>query len=138
MRLPVTLAMRRSPHLLVVLVGAHGLAAAGLLPIDLSISVKLALLAGLAVSLVIAAIRRQPAALTLHSDGRLTLVDSHGNSVDGRVDAARSTVFPWLVVILVKTVERIIVLVLPVDALGSTGHRQLRLWLTWKLSAGSA
>ena len=137
MRLPVTLEIRRSRHLVAAILFAHTLVAVGLFPISLPIVLKLTLWGGLAVSLAIAAMHSQTATLTLFPDGHLTLVNKDGHSVDGRVDLA-STVFPWLAIVLVKTVEKTVVLVLPVDALGENGHRQLRLWLNWKLSPESA
>jgi toxin CptA len=132
---PITLAVLGSRRLVAALCAAHALAGFGLPPTELPLAVKLALAAILALSLLIA-VRRigRITALTLHADGRVSLLRRDGRAFDGQVDPA-TTVFPWLVVLLVKTAEKTEALVLPVDALDRDGHRQLRLWLRWKANA---
>ena len=132
---PITLAVRASRKLVAALCVAHALAGVGLLPSELPVAAKLLLLVILTLSLVLAVRRSgRTAALTLNTDGRLSLLRLDGSSLDGQVDPA-TTVFPWLVVLLVRTAEKTEALVLPVDALGGEGHRQLRLWLRWKANA---
>jgi hypothetical protein len=132
---PITLAVRGSRRLVAALFAAHVLASFGLLPTELPLAAKLVLSAILALSLVLAVRRTgRTAALTLHADGRLSLLRRDGSSLDGQVDPA-TTVFPWLVVLLVRAAEKTEALVLPVDALGRDAHRQLRLWLRWKVNA---
>ena len=132
---PITLAVRGSRRLVAALFAAHVLAGFGLLATELPLAAKLILSATLALWLLLAVRRTgRTAALTLHADGRLSLLCQDGSSVDGQVDPA-TTVFPWLIVLLVKTAEKNEALVLPVDALGREGHRQLRLWLRWKANA---
>lgn len=96
---------------------------------------KLTLAAVLALSLTMAVRRSHwAAALTLNGDGRLSLLRVDGRSLDCQVERA-TTVLPWLIVLLVRTAATTEALVLPVDALGREGHRQLRLWLRWKVNA---
>jgi hypothetical protein len=138
MRLPVTLEVCRSRGLIAALSAAHLLAGVGLLPTDLPVALKAVLWAILALSLVVVARRnRRIDALTLNANGRLSLLGRDGGSIDCQIDPA-TTVFPWLIVLLAKTTEKTEALVLPVDALGREGHRQLRLWLRWRASAGQA
>jgi len=131
MRLPVTLPVQRSRSLAVVLVLAHLLAAAAVLPIDIPLTGKLAILASLGTSL---ALIRRPwpvTALVLKADGSLDLVGADGDEAAWAVEAS-TVVFPWLVVLRLRSAERVESLTLPVDAMGAEGHRQLRLWLRWK------
>ncbi|MDP2810466.1 MAG: hypothetical protein Q8O34_10005 [Rhodocyclaceae bacterium] len=131
--LPITLPLRSSRRLAAALLLAHALAAAGLVPTDLPLAVKLLLWLGLGLSLALTLRHGNAVAtLTLKADGRI--------GIDGK-DAAvhpQTTVFPRLIVLLAKTGNGTKTWVLPVDALGREGHRQLRLWLKWKASAASA
>jgi hypothetical protein len=77
--------------------------------------------------------RSLPSALKLHTDGMLALIDAQGITTECRVQPD-TTVVPWLVVLRYKTPGTIDSLVLPVDALGTEGHRQLRTWLRWRAS----
>ncbi len=110
----------------------------GLSATPLPMPVKLAIWVVLVLSLLRLLIRQRgvPSAMTLRADGRLLLVGSDGGSVECAVDPA-TTVMPWLVVMKYKTVRAAGSLVLPVDALGVEGHRQLRVWLRWQASVGS-
>ncbi|HZV53781.1 MAG TPA: protein YgfX, partial [Rhodocyclaceae bacterium] len=127
MLLPVTLDIRRSRSLIAALTLAHLLAAAGLLPTDLPLALKAALWLALASSLAVL-IRRPPmAGLAFNATGHLSLLRPDGSSIAVGVDPA-TTVLPWLIVLLVKTADGgKEAHVLPVDALGERGHRQLRL-----------
>jgi hypothetical protein len=134
--LPLTLEIRRSRRLMASLLLAHLLVAAGLWPTELPLWTKVVLWVALAVSPVVALRRPHPVALTLQANGRLTMIQPDGASVECRVQPA-TTVFPWLVVLLLESPGRKVRLALPVDALGAEGHRRLRAWLKWKASAGS-
>jgi hypothetical protein len=135
--LPVTLQVRRSLGLVAAIFLAHVLAGIGLWPAAVPLALKAAVWVALAISLAMFVRRRPVAALTLNANGQLSLFRVDGSSVECRIDPA-TTIFPWLVVLLVKTVEKTEALVLPVDALGAEGHRQLRIWLKWKANVGQA
>jgi hypothetical protein len=136
-RLPLTLEIRRSRRLVASLLLAHLLAATGLWPTELPLWTKVVLWVALAVSLVVALRRPCPVALTLQANGRLTMIQLDGASVECRVQPA-TTVFSWLVVLLLESTGRKVRLTLPVDALGAEGHRRLRTWLKWKASGEAA
>jgi hypothetical protein len=138
MQLPVTLVVRRSRQMILALGVAHFVAGLGLQPIALPWDIKLALWTILMLSLVVAVQRSyRVAALTLTSDGQLSLLLRDGCLLAGQV-APATTVFPWLVVLQLRTGERTLSMVLPEDAIGREGHRQLRLWLRWKLNVEPA
>jgi len=131
MRLPITLPFHRSPRLTAVMTVAYLLAGAVLFAIELPTVVKVSALAFLVGSLSLWLRRPAQGALVLGTDGRLTLIRGDGSSAECEVDAS-TTVLPWLVVLRLSTSSGIEALTLPVDALGSGAHRQLRTWLRWK------
>jgi hypothetical protein len=111
---------------------------------DLPLAAKAALWGVLAFSvwrgISIHALRRGERAvmaLTLRSDGKLEIEVRSGERIEVQVDG-RSTVFSWLVVLLLKREGRTEALTLPHDALGSSAHRLLRLWLRWRSTVPSA
>lgn len=137
MRLPLILPVVPSPTLLVTLSVAHGVALLAALATDWPVSMK----ALVAITLVFSAwrsIRSQtsrlhgtrPTALGLKSDGNLDLYCRHGDAQPATVSVS-TTVFPWLIILRLKTDTERLSLCLPRDAIGLEGHRQLRLWLTW-------
>jgi hypothetical protein len=134
-RLPVTLVPKASPRLAGALVAAHALAAFALVPTGLPLAAKLALALAVCVSLIATlirhALRPSLAALTLRGDGRLDLERRDGTHAEATVDRC-TTVFSWLVVLLLRTEGGKIALTLPSDALGPDQHRRLRLWLRWQ------
>lgn len=137
MQLPVTLVLRSSRLLAVALTAAHAVAAAALAPTSLPVPAKLLVGLFIVLSLFRSLRRRPAAALTLRADGAVDVLRPDGTRQEARVLPA-TTVYPWLVVLVVTAAGRRQSLVLPVDALGGEGHRQLRLWLRWKASATAA
>lgn len=137
MRLPLTIEIHRSRRLIAALLLAHLIAAAGLWPVDFPLWVKVAVWCALTASVALTIGRRYPEQLTLHADGRLGLIAGDGSVIEYRVDSA-TTVFPWLILLLLDSPCGRVALTLPGDALGDEGHRQLRMWLKWKASDGSA
>ncbi|MBI4997794.1 MAG: hypothetical protein HZC22_13060 [Rhodocyclales bacterium] len=119
---------------------AHLLVGTGLSLLRLPMPAKLAVWTILALSLA-RLLRQQrrsrPAALNLLADGGLAMVDLQGGVTECRVQPD-TTVMPWLVVLRYRTSGNADSLVLPVDALGSEGHRQLRTWLRWRASVDPA
>lgn len=112
---------------------AHLLPGVGVTATALPAPVKLAILIVLALSLsrLLLRQRRLPVALKLQADGRLSLLDDDGNATECRIDPATS-VTPWLIVLRFKSGKAFESLVLPVDAVGTEGHRLLRTWLRWR------
>jgi hypothetical protein len=136
MRLPVTLQLRRSASLTFAQVGAHALVGLALIPVSMPLLAKIALWAALGFSLLYV-LRPCPfISLSLKADGRLELTRRDGVADDCRPLPA-TTVFARLVILVAKRDQGIDVLVLPTDALGREGHRQLRLWLRWKADAAA-
>ncbi|HEY6897699.1 MAG TPA: protein YgfX [Rhodocyclaceae bacterium] len=129
MRLPLTVILRPSATLTVVLFSGHALAAAVLLPLALPGAAKL-LLWVLLLASCIREYRRQRryTALRLLADGQALLPadDERPWRVDGQ-----SLRLAWLVVLTLRRDKQRVSLALPVDALGAEAHRQLRLWLGW-------
>lgn len=134
MQLPVSIPLRPSRSLALVLVLAHGAALALLWPLDLPHPLRLLLAAAILVSawLTLGALRR-PAASALHlaGGGMLELETTYGARLAATVDA-RTTVLPGLIVLLMRLGRRTATLVLLRDAMGADGHRRLRLWLRWR------
>lgn len=75
-------------------------------------------------------------ALKLHPDGRLELKAHYKQAQDEWIPAgllAGATSLPWLAVMRLRLPEgQTQSLILPRDAVGSEGHRRLRLWLRWQ------
>lgn len=144
MNLPLTLSLRPSVSLAAVLLFIHALAAAGVAPADLPMTVKLVLWLAIAGSAfhgirfhALRYGRRAVIGLTLRSDGKLEIERRDGECIELQVDGG-STVFPKLVVLLLKSGAKRLALTLPEDALGAQAHRQLRLWLRWRINLVSA
>jgi hypothetical protein len=136
-RLPVTLEVRRSRALALVVLAGHGLAAAGIAPIDLPLAGKLLLWLALGASLLKTWPVCPAIGLRLGADGLLALIRTDGSSTECRVEPA-TTVFPWLIVLRARHAQAIETLTLPLDALGPDGHRKLRLWLKWRSTSEAA
>lgn len=135
MRLPVTFQLHRSRWLALSLAVAHVLTAIGLMIAELPWPVQWLLWSALAISLARALRPGSVVALTLKADGCLGLVNLDGSVDDCRVSTA-TTVFSWLVVLRLDCNMQSVTIALPIDALRSDAHRQLRLWLSWKANTG--
>jgi hypothetical protein len=115
---------------------AHLLVGIGLSLLRLPLPARLAvwIILSLSLSRLLWQQRRSvPSALKLHADGMLTLIDGQGGTTECRV-RPDTTVMPWLIVLRYKAAGTIDSLVLPLDAVGAEGHRQLRVWLRWRAS----
>jgi hypothetical protein len=123
----------------VALTIAHLLPGVGLTATALPVPVKLAIWIVLALSLfrLLLRQRRLPAALKLQANGRMFLLDHTGDATECRIDPA-TVVMPWLIVLRLSIRQTVESLVLPVDAVGAEGHRQLRTWLRWRASVDPA
>jgi hypothetical protein len=137
MRLPLVLSLKRSRTLLVALASAHGLVLVALLLVATDWTPAV-LEAGLLVVSAIWTLRHhglglgedQIVALGIKRDGTIDIYRAHGDAIPAMVDSTTS-VFPWMVVLRLRTADKRLTLSLPVDALGTEEHRQLRLWLSW-------
>lgn len=93
----------------------------------------LPLLAGVCVSAGLSLQRNRRgriSALRLGLKGELEAVSKVGAHETATV-LPSSTVLPGLIVLHLRLAGRNVALVLPADATGAAGHRQLRLWLQW-------
>lgn len=143
MRLPVTLELRPSAVLMAALLFIHTLAAVVVSITELHIAIRVALWSALTISawrsIWFNALRNGPdtiIALTLCDRVRIEIEHRNGGRFEARLDG-RSTVFSGLVVLLLQCDGRTSALTLPLDAMGPTAHRQLRLWLRWRSTAAS-
>ena len=135
MRLPLTLQLRVSRRLRLLLAAMHGGALLALVLAVLPAPIKL----GLAVALVFSlwlSLRRLAATDRLHTlvlrdDGRVAFPGGDGNGGELSVQA-QSTVLPWLVVVLLASPDRRVVLAILPDVLDPDDFRALRLWLRWR------
>lgn len=119
--------------------GAYLLVALGFAWARVPIPVKFGLALILALSLF-RRLRTQPGlpqALKLQPDGSLDWIEADGSAANYRVDAT-TTVLPWLIVLRLTGRNGGRSLVLPGDALGAEAHRQLRVWLRWRVSVDPA
>jgi toxin CptA len=144
MQLPLRLALQASRSLAILLGSLHLAALGSLLPVDVPLGLKLA--GGLAVTLsAVLGIRRHALlgdaravrALVLRADGS---VEAECRS--GRFEATvspHSTVFPWLLVVLLREPgrRRPVAVVVLRDALAAQDWRQLRAWLRWHAVSGA-
>jgi hypothetical protein len=136
--LPLTLPVRRSRTLDAALTLAHVVVGVGLVPIAVPIFAKLAVWSILALSLArILALRRIPISLTLKANGKLDVTRGDNQLIDCGV-VPETSVFPWLVVLRLVCGGTTETLVMPQDALGTEGHRQLRTWLRWRATVEAA
>jgi len=137
LRLPLSLTLFRSRSLRLVVGFGHGLALMAVLCLDQPPTVILALSAFAVGSLYWFLRTDSPVGLVLRSDGQLILRLADGSESLASVHPA-TTVFAGVVVLLARSADRRWALTLPVDTLGADGHRQLRLWLRWRISAVTA
>ena len=133
MRLPHTLALHRSRHLVFLLLAVHAGALAAALLADL-IPVLRSIVAVAITASAWLALRRNSGrvcALTLGSDGTLEVEHADGQRGRARV-LAQSTVIAWVVVLLLRGEGwRESLTILP-DSLSPDDFRALRLWLRWR------
>ena len=144
MQLPLRLTLKPSRRLTVLLALLHLVAFGSLLPLDLPLWLRLIAACGVVLSAV-AGIRRHAflssprsvRALTLAADGSVEAA-SAGRSFPAAV-SLQSTVFPWLVVLLldVPGSSRLLPVVILSDSLQTDEFRALRSWLSWKVKPGS-
>lgn len=137
MDLPLTIALRSSPSLLLLQGLAHLVALGLIWPLAISLSFK-ALLAALTLASAWGVFHRtrKPtvAALHLGKVGALELETALGTRLPATV-LPQTTALPGLIVLLLRSAGRTRALSLPVDAMAAHDHRQLRLWLKWQVSA---
>ena len=135
MQLPLTLSLRRSRRLTVLLVAAHALAAAAAFFLFPHWWLMLFLLAVILISAGLT-LRRlgspdRICRLTLRGDGQLAFSRADGSAGEARLHP-QTTVMAFLCVLLLRVRGRVEALVLLPDALDAEDFRQLRLWLRWR------
>ena len=135
MQLPLTLSLRPSCRLGLLLAAAHGGAVAAALLISIPWWLKLVLLAAILASALHQLLRltgqRRICRLILRDDGRLEFSRIDGSCGEARIHP-QTTVTSLLAVLLLRQEGRIEALVLLPDALDAEDFRLLRLWLRWR------
>lgn len=135
MKLPLTIQLRISRHLLTLLVLAHAVALGAILPLMLPWPWRLALIVLVLISLahsLVSQYRQPVAGLHLGSRGEL--------EIETKVGARETaTIMPQTVVLsnmvllrLRRNAAKTSSLTLLPDAIGATSFRQLSLWLKWR------
>jgi len=137
--LPVTISLRPSRRLALLLALAHLAALAIAWSISLAPSYKALLAAGIVASALHCLRRvRHPAVAALHlgKTGELEIETKVGVREMATV-LPQTAVLPGLIVLLLRRGgrSRTMALPLPTDAAGHHAHRQLRLWLKWQTAA---
>ena len=135
MQLPLTIRLRRSRQLDILLLLVHAAALGAVALAALPLWLRLVLLAAIAASAWIAA-RRQSGpgpvcSLTLNADGTIDLERSPG-SVGKAAVLAQSAVTTSLTVLLLRCDGRREALAVLPDSLDPDDFRSLRLWLRWR------
>ena len=140
---PLSVSIKPSGHLLVMLAVAHALAIGAVLAATLPSWLAAVFLLLIGASLARA--RRMPAveSLTLGGDGQLGIVGPDGDPKVVQSKASTAVVHPHtlvlssLVVLLYRQEGRLRSLTLLGDSLAVEDFRQLRLWLRWRSSAAN-
>jgi toxin CptA len=134
MQLPLTVSLRPSRRLGVLLVFAHLCAVAAAWLITIPWSIKLALFAAILASAGYQLFRLTGQGrirrLILKDDGHLEFSRVDGSGGEARIHP-QTTVTSLLAVLLLRQEGRIEALVLLPDALNAEDFRLLRLWLRW-------
>ncbi len=136
MQLPLSLSLRPSRRLFLLLTLAHGAAAAALAALGLDPWIGVPMLLGVILSLAWQLRRlfgaQRIVELILHKDGALEYVRRDGTAASGKVDP-QTMVTAWLTVLLLRSGagRRCEALTLLPDTLESEDFRRLRLWLRW-------
>ena len=132
MQLPVVIPVRSSRRMLVLWWGAHAVAIASILPLDLAWTVRLGLVLLIGFSLYRVLARPQEIAqLSLGAKGELALVTKVG--VGGTADILpESAILPGMIVLVLRVEGKRTPLVLMADALDPEDYRRLRVWLNWR------
>lgn len=139
MQLPLDIPLFRSRQLAGLLAFVHLAALAILWPLEFAPIAKSLLAMGIAGSagLSIGRIwRHRIVALRLLDDGKLEVATKLGAGGAATV-LPQTVILPGLIILLLRIGGRGERLVLPTDATGAAAHRQLRLWLRWRVSATS-
>jgi hypothetical protein len=135
MKLPLTIQLRISRHLLTLLVLAHGVAIGAILPLMLPWPWRLALLGLVVISLAHCLLGqyRQPfASLHLGAQGDLEIETKVGARETAAIMPQTSVMSNMIILCLRQGAVRTLTVALLPDAVGATAFRQLSLWLKWR------
>jgi len=139
MQLPISVKLRPSRNLALLLVATHAVALLVVSSLELLVWIKLVLLFPMAISAWNCRKywhgAEQIILLNLRDKGALAYVRMNGATGDASVHR-QSTVTPWLTVILLKSGKGLESLVLLPDALNPDDYRRLRVWLRWQSAIG--
>ena len=135
MQLPISVKLRPSRNLAVLLAATHAVALLVVSNLEFALWIKLALLLLTAISAWNCRkywrSARRIVLLNLRDKGALTYLRINGEAGDASIHR-QSTVTPWLTVILLQSTTGLESLVLLPDALNREDYRRLRIWLRWQ------
>lgn len=134
MNLPLTIPLRVSRRLVILLVVAHLLAIVAILSLMLSLPLRLAMIGLVVVSLVYFIDRQRRLSITALHLGALGELefDSKVGAGETATILPQTTVLSRVIVLhLRKNGQRLTLPLLP-DSTGETAYRQLSLWLKWR------
>ena len=142
MLLPHRLEFRSSTYLAMALGLLHLAALASLVPLQIPIWLKLALVAAIGVSVVVSVRRHAQLRaaisireLVLKADGSVEGLRNDGGRFDARV-SRQTAILSWMIVLLLELPgsRSLLPLVIMPDSLPVEDGRILRSWLRWKLN----
>ncbi|MDP2810349.1 MAG: hypothetical protein Q8O34_09385 [Rhodocyclaceae bacterium] len=130
----MTIQLRPSRRMALLLALAHVAALAVLWPISLSLPYKGLLAAAIAASALLVSRRTRHSAVSALHLGRAGAleIETKVGARDTATVLPQTTILPGLIVLLLRQGGRTRCLSLPTDATGPDAHRQLRLWLKWR------
>jgi hypothetical protein len=112
--------------------GAHAVAIASVLPLDLAWAVRLSLVVLIGISLYRVLTRPQEIAeLRLGAKGELALATKVGADKTALI-LPETAVLPGMIVLVMRIEGKRTPLVLMADALDPEDYRRLRVWLNWR------
>ncbi len=132
MQLPVVIAVRSSRRWRALLWGAHVVAIASVLPIDLAWAVRFCLMVLIGFSLYRTLTRpQQITQLSLGAKGELALETKVGAGGTAMI-LPETAVLPGMIVLALRVEGKRTPLVLMADALDPGDYRRFRVWLNWR------
>jgi len=131
-QLPLVIPVRSSRRWRALLWGAHAVAIASVLPLDLALAVQLCLVLLISLSLYRMLTRPQEITqLSLGARGELVLETKVGAGGTALI-LPETAVLPGMMVLLLRVEGKRTPLVLMADALDPEDYRRLRVWLNWR------
>lgn len=138
MDLPLTIPLRVSRRLVILLVAAHLLAIVAILPLTLAWPLRLAMIGLVVVSLVYYLGRQRRLSITALHLGALGELEFATKVGAGETAAIlpQTTVLSSVIVLRLRKSGQLLTLPLLPDSTGAMAYRQLCLWLKWRAKLG--